>query len=320
MTARKLAWLSRRYPDAVHTAFAEHFDTVTNPDDVPRSAAELLAAIASCDVFVPTVSDPITAALLEHPQRRAQIVANVGVGVNHIDLAAASRAGVIVTNTPDVLTDDTADLTIGLMLMTARRLSEGERVVRAGNWKGLAPTYHLGRTLNGRTLGIIGYGRIGRAVAHRARSLGMRIRWVGRTSSAGAGSDPERATSLDELLAESDVVSLHAPATPDTAHLINADRLAQMRPGSMLINTARGSLVDETALAAALRSGHLYAAGLDVHEFEPRINAELLTMENVVLLPHLGSATIETRTAMGLRALQNAVQWLHGEAPRDRVA
>ena len=321
MTIRRTACLTRRYPDAVEAAFAEHFDVITNPTDVPRTAGELVEAIGACDVFVPTVTDQITAALLEHPARRAQLVANVGVGYNHIEVAAARRAGVIVTNTPDVLTDDTADIAIALMLMAARRLGEGERLTRAGRFAGLAPTFHLGRSLAGRTLGIVGYGRIGRAVAMRARAMGMAIRWVGRQGAATPDlGDAERAESLEALLAASDVVSLHAPATPETAHLIDARRLQQLRPGSILVNTARGSLVDEGALAAALRSGHLFAAGLDVHEFEPRINAELLGMENVVLLPHLGSATVETRTAMGLRALANALQWLEGASPQDRVA
>lgn len=314
-----MAYLTRRHTDAVEAAFAEHFDVSLNVGDVPRSAAELIRAMDHCDVLVPIVGEPLDEQFFHHAPFRATLIANVGVGVNHIDLGAASRAGIAVTNTPDVLTDDTADLTIALMLMAARRLGEGERLVRANRWHGLAPTHHLGHTLRGRTLGIIGYGRIGRAVADRARVFGLTIHWIGRAGSS-VPADAEMASSLDALLAISDIVSLHAPATPDTQHLINAQRIAQMKPGAMLINTARGSLVDERALADALRAGHLFAAGLDVHEHEPKINPALLGLENVVLLPHLGSATVETRTAMGMRALENALQWLAGKAPRDRVA
>jgi lactate dehydrogenase-like 2-hydroxyacid dehydrogenase len=315
---RPVAYLTRRHTDAVESAFAEHFDVSLNLGDVPRSQAELIRAMDSCDVMVPTVSDIFDDHIFQHAPYRATLIANVGVGVNHIDLGAASRAGIAVTNTPDVLTDDTADLAIALILMASRRLGEGERLVRAHRWHGLAPTHHLGHALRGRTLGIIGYGRIGRAVADRARAFGLQVQWVGRTGGT-VPADHEMAASVEELLATSDIVSLHAPATPESQHLINAERLAMMRPGSILINTARGALVDERALAESLRAGHLFAAGLDVHEFEPKINQALLGLESVVLLPHLGSATVETRTAMGLRALENALQWLDGRLPRDRV-
>jgi lactate dehydrogenase-like 2-hydroxyacid dehydrogenase len=318
-TTRPAAYLTRHHTDAVEAAFAEHFDVTLNVDDVPRSAAELIRAMDQCDVMVPIVGEPLDAQFFHHAPFRATLIANVGVGVNHIDLVAATRAGIVVTNTPDVLTDDTADMAIALMLMASRRLGEAERLVRANRWHGLAPTHHLGRTLRGRTLGIIGYGRIGRAVALRARAFGLAVQWIGRAGSAVAP-DAERAESLDALLATSDIVSLHAPSTPDTQHLLSSARIALMKPGSIVINTARGSLVDERALADALRDGHLFAAGLDVHEHEPKINPALLGLENVVLLPHLGSATVETRTAMGLRALENALQWLAGRPPRDRVA
>ena len=315
---RPVAFLTRRHTDAVESAFAEHFDVSLNVGDVPRTGPELQQALHHCDVLVPTVSDQLDDVMFQHAPYRATLIASVGVGTNHIDLHAAERAGIAVTNTPDVLTDDTADIAIALMLMATRRLGEGERLVRSGGWHGLAPTHHLGHAVRGRTLGIVGYGRIGRAVADRARAFGMRILWIGRP---GGQTPPDRemATSLDELLASSDIVSLHAPATPDTQQLMNAARLAQMRTGAILVNTARGSLVDETALAAALASGHLFAAGLDVHQHEPVISPALLTLENVVLLPHLGSATVETRTAMGLRALENALQWLAGTRPRDRI-
>ena len=317
--ALPVAYLTRRHTDAVQSAFAEFFDVTYNHDDAPRTTDELLRAMHACDVMVPIVTDIFNEKFFSQAPFRATLIANVGVGTNHIDLAAAARAGIAVTNTPDVLTDDTADIAIALMLMAARRLGEGERLVRGKLWQGLAPTHHLGRTLRGRTLGVIGYGRIGRAVADRARAFGLRIQWLGR-SGGTARVDAEMASSLNALLATSDIVTLHAPATPETTHLMNSERIALMRPGSILINTARGSLVDEIALAAALRSGHLFAAGLDVHEREPQITPALMALENVVLLPHLGSATVETRTAMGLRALGNARQWLAGQPPDDRVA
>jgi lactate dehydrogenase-like 2-hydroxyacid dehydrogenase len=318
-TTRPVACLTRRHTDAVEAAWAEHFDVSVNVGDVPRAQSELIRAMDHCDVLVPIVGDPCDEALFHHAPYRASLIANVGVGVNHIDLSAAARAGITVTNTPDVLTDDTADIAIALMLMAARRLGEGERLVRSNGWHGLAPTHHLGRSLRGRTLGIIGYGRIGRAVADRARAFGLRVQWIGRTG-GNSLPDQEMAGSLDALLATSDIVSLHAPATPATVHLMNAGRLATMKPGSILVNTARGTLVDERALAVSLQAGHLFAAGLDVHEHEPKITPALQGLENVVLLPHLGSATVETRTAMGLRALENALQWLSGRVPQDRVA
>ena len=316
--SRSVAYLTRRHTDAVEAAIAGHFDVIRHPGDTTPAQAELIRAMNECDVMIPIVGDPFSEALFREAPYRATLIANVGVGVNHIDLAAAQRAGIAVTNTPDVLTDDTADIAIALMLMAARRLGEGERLVRAHQWYGLAPTHHLGRTLRGRTLGIIGYGRIGRAVADRARVFGLRIQWLGRAG-GNAVPDAEMAPSLEALLATSDIVTLHAPATPDTFRLMNAERIALMPPGSIFINTARGSLVDEHALAVALRTGHLFAAGLDVHEREPQINPALMALENVVLLPHLGSATVETRTAMGLRALSNALDWLAGRTPHDRV-
>ena len=316
---RPTAYLTRRHTDAVESAFAEHFEVGLNIGDIPRTASELSRMMQQCDVLVPTVTDLLDDQLFQHAPFRTKLIASVGVGTNHIDLTAAAREGCVVTNTPDVLTDDTADIAIALILMASRRLGEGERVVRASRWHGFAPTWHLGHTLRGRTLGIVGYGRIGRAVAARARAFGLLVTWVGRETRGTVPVDAEMASSLDALLATSDIVTLHAPAGAETHHLISADRIARMRPGSILINTARGSLVDERALAEALREGRLFAAGLDVHEFEPKINAALMRLENVVLLPHLGSATVETRTAMGMRALENARQWAAGLEPRDRV-
>ena len=303
------------------------------PDADPLEA--LRAAADRVDAALTTVTDRVPADVFERPGRRLRIVANFGVGVNLIDLAAAKRAGVVVTNTPDVLTDCTADLTIGLMLMALRRLGEGERLVRAGRWTGWQPTHLLGRRVSGLTLGIVGMGRIGRAVAARARlGFGMTIRWTGRgavpapleqTAAGGggpvpAGVDPAEWLPLDDLLATADVVSLHCPATPETVGLLDARRIGLLRSGAVLINTARGALVDEAALAAALRTGRLLAAGLDVYREEPRVPADLLALENVVLQPHLGSATLETRTAMGHLAADNLDAFFAGGEPPNRVA
>lgn len=319
--------VTRRHTSAVEAAFAERFDCRFNPDDEPLGGAALARALATADALVPAVGDPLDRAVW-HLARdvtggaplRCRVVANVGVGVDHIDLDAARVAGVPVTNTPDVLTEDTADLALALLLMALRRLGGGERLLRAGRWRGLAPTFHLGRSPAGLTLGVVGYGRIGRALARKAHlALGMRILYHTRTPVADPEPWARPAASLDALLAESDVVSLHCPLTPETRHLVDARALARMRPGAVLVNTARGPVVDEAALARALREGPLAAAGLDVYEREPAVDPALLALENVVLLPHLGSATVETRTAMGLRALANVEAVLAGRAPPDRV-
>ncbi|MDQ6926033.1 MAG: D-glycerate dehydrogenase [Candidatus Eremiobacteraeota bacterium] len=321
--------VTRRLPAAVEAALAARYACTFNPNDVPLDGAALATALATADALVPVVGDRLDRAVW-HLARdvtggaplRCRVVANVGVGVDHIDLEAARVAGVPVTNTPDVLTEDTADLALALLLMAARRLGEGERLVRAGRWAGLSPTGFLGTSPAGKTLGIVGYGRIGRALARKAHdALGMRVRYVTRGPVMEADTAPwaTPAPSLDALLAESDVLSLHCPATPATYHLIDAAALARMRPGAVLVNTARGSIVDAAALAVALRDGPLAAAGLDVYEDEPRVPPALLALENVVLLPHLGSATVETRTAMGMRALANVDAVFAGRAPPDRV-
>lgn len=315
--------VTRRLPDLVERSIAARFDARFNPDDVPLSAAELTEALATADGVLCTVTDRLDGAVIRGAEPlHARIVANFGVGYNHVDVTAARERGLVVTNTPGVLTEDTADVAMALVLMTMRRLSEGERQLRAGAWRGWAPTHLLGQTLAGKTLGIVGLGRIGRAVAQRAHlGFGMRVRYVSRTPRDDAddvGATPAR--SLHALLDESDVVSLHCPATPETRHLIDAAALARMPRHAVLVNTARGDVVDERALAAALRDGTIAAAGLDVYEHEPRVAAELLGLENVVLLPHLGSATAETRRAMGERALANLVAFFEHGTPPDRVA
>lgn len=314
MSARPVVWVTRRLPAPVEQALRERFDVRQRDDDTPLSDAELAQAFAEADAVLVTITDRIGPELLGSPARRARLVANFGVGVNHIALDAARAHGVAVSNTPGVLTEDTADLTMLLMLAVLRRAGEGERLLRSGAWTGWTPTQLLGARLSGRTLGIVGYGRIGRAVAQRAHAgFGMPVRVWTRTPRSTADIPGVRLVrDLDELLEESDVLSLHCPATPETRHLIGAAQLARMRPGAVLINTARGDVVDEAALVAALDAGRLAGAGLDVYEREPAVHSGLLARENVVLLPHLGSATVETRAAMGFAALANLEAFFAG--------
>jgi len=312
--------LTRRLPESVELAAAERFDIRVNADDHRFTVAEMQEALRAADGIICTLGDPLKEALKGGPWR-AKILANFGAGTDHIDLAAAKAAGIAVTNTPGALTEATADLAMALILMTTRRLGEGERELRAGEWTGWRPTHLLGSSLQGKTLGIIGFGRIGQATARRAHfGFGMKISYSSRSSRAEL--DQELRTknlSLDDLLATSDVVSLHTPATPETIGMLDARRIALMKRGSYLINTARGSVVDEPALIAALKSGHLAGAGLDVYPREPEITPELLELPNVVALPHLGSATLETRTAMGMRAVENLSAFFAGKALLDPV-
>jgi len=315
--------VTRRLPAPVEEQLAREFQARLNPDDHPFTPAELQEALRSADGVVPTVSDRVSADTLSVEPLRARILANFGVGFNHIDVSAAQARGLVVTNTPDVLTDDTADEAIMLMLMVARRAGEGERHVRTGAWTGWRPTHMLGTRLSGKVLGLIGMGRIGRAVAKRAHhGFAMRVMFhdpypppAEVVTELGA----ERQRSVEDVLREADFVSIHSPATPETRHLINAARLALMRPTAFLINTARGDIVDEAALVTALERGQIAGAALDVYEQEPRVTPGLLKLDNVVLLPHLGSATQETRVAMGMRALDNLKAFFAGATPRDRV-
>ena len=315
--------ITAKLPDAVERKAATLFDATLNPTDTPLTAAQLIEAARSADALLPNVTDKITADVLGADGRRIRIVANYGVGFNNVDVAAAKRHGVVVTNTPEVLTDETADTAIALLLMAARRLPSGERMLRSGKWTGWRPTQHLGTKVTGKTLGIIGLGRIGRAVAKRAHDgFGMRVLYfdppvpMGEAKAYGA----EARATVEDVLRESDFISLHAPAMPETRHMINAESLKLMPRHAILINTARGDLVDEAALAEALKSGTIAGAGLDVFEFEPKVNPALLALDNVVVLPHLGSASLETRVAMGERALSNLEAFFAGHPPRDRVA
>ena len=324
MPSRPRIVLSRRWPAQVESLLAEDYEVRRNAPDRPMSAADMCSALRKCDAFCPTVTDRVDAGVLEVSARRARILANYGVGFEHIDLAAARRAGIVVTNTPDVLTDCTADLTLALILAAARGVARGDRLVRAGGWDGWSPASISGNRVSGKVLGLVGFGRIGQAVAHRARR-GFRMRVLVYTPRPPDG---ERARSLgveicgglDELLGRSDIVSLHCPVTPETVNMIGPAQFARMRRGAVLINTARGALVDENALMEALRSGRLAGAGLDVYAREPEVPEALRRMEQVVLLPHLGSATVETREAMGLRVKKNLDCFFAGEEPPDRVA
>ena len=312
--------VTRRWPVAVEEALSARFDVRLNADDHPFSKEELAVAMRSADALCPTVTDTVGADLFG-PGLSVRIIGNYGVGHNHIDISAARKQGILVTNTPDVLTDCTADLAMTLMLMSARRAGEGERELRSGAWSGWRPSHMVGARVTGKTLGIVGMGRIGVAVARRARQgFGMRILCFNRSRVPGAVLDElqaEQCASIDELAARADFLSLHCPATPESHHLIDAARLKLMRPGAFLINTSRGSVVDEPALADALASGRLAGAGLDVYEGEPRVCADLLALDNVVLLPHMGSSTAETRDAMGMRVVENLDRFFGGETPRD---
>jgi len=324
VSGRPRVAVTRRLPAAVEEQLAREFDTQLNRDDRPLDAAGLQQALRSADGLLCTVTDRITAELLAVEPLRTRILANFGVGFNHIDLAAAQRYSVVVTNTPEVLTEDTADDAVMLMLMVARRAGEGERQVRAGAWTGWRPTHMLGTKVSGKTLGLVGMGRIARAVARRARlGFGMRVLFhdpVPPPPEVAVELGATARASVDDVVREADFVSLHCPATPETRHLIDARRLHLMKAGAFLINTARGDVVDEQALVEALKARTIAGAALDVYEREPAVSPELRAMENVVLLPHLGSATQETRVAMGMRAIENLEAFFSGAAPRDRVA
>jgi lactate dehydrogenase-like 2-hydroxyacid dehydrogenase len=323
MSAKPTVVVTRRLPEPVERELARDFDARLNRDDRPLGAEGLRQALASADALLCTVTDRLTAEVLAVEPRRVRLLANFGVGFNHIDVDAAKARGLAVSNTPDVLTDATADLAMTLLLAVSRRVGEGERRLRSGAWSGWRPTHMLGTQVSGKTLGLVGMGRIARAVAQRAHhGFGMRVIFHDPFPppgdvAAALGAEPRER--LEQVLEESDFVSLHCPATPETRHLMNADRLARLKPGAYLINTARGDVVDEAALVAALRAGRLAGAGLDVYEREPQVSPELLAMENVVLLPHLGSATQETRIAMGMRALENLRLFFKGAPLRDKV-
>ncbi|CAA7616570.1 D-glycerate dehydrogenase [Magnetospirillum sp. SS-4] len=314
--------VSRKLPDVIETRMMELFDTRLNVDDHPMTKAELIEAIKDADVLVPTVTDRIDAAIMSQAGPNLKLIANFGTGVDHIDLASARQRGITVTNTPGVLTEDTADMAMALILAVPRRISEGERLIRSGEWKGWGPTFMLGHRIWGKRLGIIGMGRIGQAVARRAKAFGMSIHYHNRKKVHPDIEAELEATyweSLDQMLARMDVVTVHCPHTPATFHLLSARRLEVLPKHAYVVNTARGEIVDENALTRMLIRGDLAGAGLDVFEHEPAVNPKLLSLNNVVLLPHLGSATIEGRIDMGEKVLINIKTFADGHHPPDRV-
>ena len=314
--------LTRRLPDAVETRMRELFDAELNLKDIPMDRAALEAAVQRADVLVPTITDEIDAALINGAGAQLKMIANFGAGVDHIDIDAAVARQIIVTNTPGVLTEDTADLAMGLILAVSRRIVEGAEVVAAGKFEGWTPTWMCGRKLWGKRLGIVGMGRIGQALARRARAFGMQVHYHNRKPVSERIVEELGATwwdDLDQMLARMDVISLNCPATRETHHLLSARRLALLPPHAILINTARGELIDEAALAEAVARRSLSGVGLDVYENEPVIHPGLIGLPNVVLLPHLGSATLEARQDMGDRVILNVMTYQNGHRPPDRV-
>jgi len=323
MSARKLkVVLTRRLPDAVETRMRELFDAELNLTDRPFARAALEAAVQRADVLVPTITDEIDAALIAGAGEQLKMIANFGAGVDHIDIDAAVARQIIVTNTPGVLTEDTADLAMSLILAVSRRIVEGAQVVADGRFEGWTPTWMCGRKLWGKRLGIVGMGRIGQALARRARAFGLQVHYHNRKAVSPRIEEELGATywdDLDQMLSRMDIVSLNCPATKETHHLLSAERLARLQPHAILVNTARGELIDEAALSEAVGRRMLSGVGLDVFENEPAIHPGLLGQPNVVLLPHLGSATLEARQDMGDRVILNVMTFQNGHRPPDRV-
>ncbi|WP_075995304.1 2-hydroxyacid dehydrogenase [Salaquimonas pukyongi] len=326
MTATKPKIIvTRKLPDAVETRMCELFDTELNLDDTPFSRARLIEAVKTAECLVPTVTDRIDRSVIGQAGEQLKLIANFGNGVDNIDIAAAAEKGIAVTNTPNVLTEDTADMTLGLMIAVARRFDEGVDAMREGRFKGWSPTWMLGRRIWGKRLGIVGMGRIGTAVARRAKAFGLSIHYHNRERVAEQVEQELEATywaSLDQMLARVDVVSVNCPHTPATFHLLSARRIALMQPGSIIVNTARGEIIDQDALVKALQEGKIAGAGLDVLEHEPAVSEDLMELSRqgkAVILPHMGSATIESRQEMGERVIINIRTWMDGHRPPDRI-
>ncbi len=314
--------VTRHLMPAVEQRISELFDAKLNREDIPFTRKQVIAAMREADVLVPTVTDRIDAAMIEQAGDQLKLIANFGAGIEHIDLEAAAKRKIIVTNTPGVFTDDTADIAMSGIIGVPRRIREGVGLVRSGQWTGWAPSGLLGRKLGGKVLGIVGMGRIGQAVAHRARAFGLEIAYTNRKRlpeaierMVGARFVPD----VDTLAAEADILTLHCPLTDETRGMIDARRISLMKPGSSIINTARGELIDQEALIVALQSGHLAGAGLDVYPDEPNVDQRLLDIPNVMTLPHIGSATAEGREASGEKVIANIRFWMDGHRPPDQV-
>lgn len=319
---RPFVVVTRKLPDVIETRMRELFDADLNLDDSPFGEAELIAAVERADVLVPTVTDRIDSALLARAGERLKLIANFGNGVDNIDVITASARGIAVTNTPGVLTEDTADMTMALILAVPRRMAEGVKVMEHGRWPGWSPMWMLGNRITGKRLGIVGMGRIGTAVARRAKAFGMQIHYHNRRRASTALEEELEATyweSLDQMLARMDIISVNCPHTPATYHLLSARRLKLLRPSACIVNTSRGEVIDENALARMVEAGEIAGAGLDVFENEPRVDPRFAKSERVVLLPHMGSATIEGRIEMGEKVIINIKTFLDGHNPPDRV-
>lgn len=319
---KPLVIVTRKLPDPIETRMMELFETRLNLDDNAMSRTALIAAVQEADVLVPTVTDIIDREIIESAGAKLKLIASFGTGVDHIDVAAAQERKITITNTPGVLTEDTADMTMALILAIPRRLSEGERHLRSGEWTGWSPTSMLGHRIWGKRLGIIGMGRIGQAVAKRARGFGLSIHYHNRKPVHKEIENELEATyweSLDQMLARMDIISVNCPHTPATYHLLSKRRLELLKPDTYLVNTSRGEVVDEAALTQLLSNKRIAGAGLDVFEHEPSINSKLMSLENAILLPHMGSATIEGRLAMGEKVLINIKTFVDGHKPPDRV-
>lgn len=314
--------VTRKLPEAVETRMSELFDVTLRTDDTPMGRAELVAACQGADVLVPTITDVIDASLLAQAGERLKLIANYGAGVDHIDVATARQRGIHVSNTPGVLTEDTADMTMALILAVTRRMPEGMAAMQGATWAGWSPTALLGGRLAGRRLGILGMGRIGQAVARRAAAFGMQVHYHNRRRLHAGLEEPLQATyweSLDQMIARMDVLSVNCPHTPSTFHLMNARRLKLVKPTAVIVNTSRGEVIDENALTRMLRAGTIAGAGLDVYEHDQAINPRLRELRNVVLLPHMGSATHEGRIEMGEKVLINIKTFNDGHRPPDLV-
>ena len=323
MPAKKpLVIVTRKLPDAIETRMRELFDARLNVDDVPMSQADLIEAVQKADVLVPTVTDRIDSKIIVRAGPNLKLISNFGTGVDNIDVKTALDKGIAVTNTPGVLTEDTADMTMALILAVPRRLVEGVKELEDDHFKGWSPSWMLGHRIYGKRLGIVGMGRIGQAVARRAKAFGLQIHYHNRKPVHPDIEHELEATyweSLDQMLARMDIVSINCPHTPATYHLLSARRLKLMKPSAYIVNTARGEVIDENTLARMLEAGQLAGAGLDVFEHEPAVNPKLLKLKNVVLLPHMGSATIEGRIDMGEKVIINIKTFADGHKPPDRV-
>jgi glyoxylate reductase len=322
VTTRPLVIVTRRLPEGIEARMRDLFDARLNVSDTPMDATALKEAVKSAEILVPTVTDRVGAEIIEAAGPQLKLIANFGVGFNHIDVKAARARGIAVTNTPGVLTDATADITMTLLLAVTRRAVEGSDVLRSGKFAGWNPTWMMGVGLRGRTLGIVGMGRIGEAVAQRSRAFGMKIHYHNRKRVSADIEREMEATywpDLDRMIPEMDIVSINCPSTPETYHLMSAERIGRMKRSAYLINSARGDIVDEAALADALESGAIAGAGLDVFEKEPKVEPKLLAQKNAVLFPHLGSSTIEARTGMGEKVIANILAFTGGQKLPDLV-